>query len=402
MGFGERGSGNARARERARLAGGPRRAASHAARARARPVAAAGQPGGQAARWSGNHEPAGRRSAAASAAGGHGNVPPVPQRWGRGQRRCAGTERATACADRPPFPPLRVPLTRSRAPHPRPILFDPAFPARVRAPDALDAHPRARADPRAAVTSRVEAFYKEQHERQTVEFVRAMEARYTPAPARRAPGMPRMGVWEAAELLDTIIDDSDPDTSLSQIEHCMQTAEALRAAFPGEEHGWLHLTGFIHDLGKVLAHPAFGCLPQWAVVGDTYPVACAPDPLVVYHEHFAGCPDARVEAYARKHGVYSPGCGLDNVHMSWGHDEYIYRVLRAHAPCVLPPEALFICRYHSFYALHQHGAYEWMLTAEERHTMLPWLRTFQRFDLYSKVRAPFRTRTPPRARAFAR
>eukprot|EP00793_Prasinoderma_coloniale_P001503 PRCOL_00003307-RA len=239
-------------------------------------------------------------------------------------------------------------------------------------------------DPRTAVTSRVEAFYKEQHERQTVEFVRAMEARYTPAPARRAPGMPRMGVWEAAELLDTIIDDSDPDTSLSQIEHCMQTAEALRAAFPGEEHGWLHLTGFIHDLGKVLAHPAFGCLPQWAVVGDTYPVACAPDPLVVYHEHFAGCPDARVEAYARKHGVYSPGCGLDNVHMSWGHDEYIYRVLRAHAPCVLPPEALFICRYHSFYALHQHGAYEWMLTAEERHTMLPWLRTFQRFDLYSK------------------
>ena len=36
MGFGERGSGNACARDRARLAGGPRRAASHAARARAR------------------------------------------------------------------------------------------------------------------------------------------------------------------------------------------------------------------------------------------------------------------------------------------------------------------------------------------------------------------------------
>ena len=37
-----------------------------------------------------------------------------------------------------------------------------------------------------------------------------------------------MGVWEALEYLNTLVDDSDPDTDLSQIEHNLQTAEAIR------------------------------------------------------------------------------------------------------------------------------------------------------------------------------
>ena len=37
-------------------------------------------------------------------------------------------------------------------------------------------------------------------------------------------------VWEAMEFLNTLVDDSDPDTELSQIEHLMQTSEAIRAA----------------------------------------------------------------------------------------------------------------------------------------------------------------------------
>ena len=40
----------------------------------------------------------------------------------------------------------------------------------------------------------------------------------------------------------------------------LQTAERLRKDFP--EHGWLHLTGLIHDLGKIMA--MYG-EPQWAV-----------------------------------------------------------------------------------------------------------------------------------------
>lgn len=50
--------------------------------------------------------------------------------------------------------------------------------------------------------------------------------------------------------------------------------QAIRKAYPGEEWDWFHLTGFIHDLGKLLLLPKFGGLPQWAVVGDTFPVGC--------------------------------------------------------------------------------------------------------------------------------
>src|SRR5258708_31475355 len=35
-------------------------------------------------------------------------------------------------------------------------------------------------------------------------------------------------IWEAAEFLNTLVDDSDPDTALTQIEHLLQTSEAIR------------------------------------------------------------------------------------------------------------------------------------------------------------------------------
>lgn len=38
------------------------------------------------------------------------------------------------------------------------------------------------------------------------------------------------------------------------------------------------------DLGKVLLHPSFGELPQWAVVGDTFPVGCAFDKSIVHNK----------------------------------------------------------------------------------------------------------------------
>lgn len=37
-------------------------------------------------------------------------------------------------------------------------------------------------------------------------------------------------------------------------------------------------------------------------------------------------PDYYNPAYNTKYGVYSPNCGLDNVMMSWGHDDYMYLV----------------------------------------------------------------------------
>ena len=90
-----------------------------------------------------------------------------------------------------------------------------------------------------------------------------------------------MGIWEAMEFLNTLVDDSDPDTSLTQIEHLMQTAEAIRA--DGHPR-WFILTGLIHDLGKILC--LFG-EPQWAVVGDTFPVGCRYSDQIVFPEFFA-------------------------------------------------------------------------------------------------------------------
>jgi inositol oxygenase len=89
---------------------------------------------------------------------------------------------------------------------------------------------------------------------------------------------------------------------------------------------WMHLCGLLHDLGKVLAHPAFGSQPQWAVVGDTFPTGITPEPCVVYHSLFNGNPDLQDPRFQGPCGAYSPGCGLDKVRMSWGHDEYGYMV----------------------------------------------------------------------------
>ncbi len=51
------------------------------------------------------------------------------------------------------------------------------------------------------------------------------------------------------EYLNFLVDDSDLDTDLSQIEHLLQTAEAVRR--DGRPR-WFILTGLIHDLGKIL------------------------------------------------------------------------------------------------------------------------------------------------------
>lgn len=99
-----------------------------------------------------------------------------------------------------------------------------------------------------------------------------------------------------------------------------------------------HLTGFIHDLGKILTHPLFG-EPQFAVVGDKNPVGCAFSEHIVYPEFFEGNPDAQDPRYNTKFGIYEPNCGLHNVLMNYGHDEYLYTVLKGNQ-CKLPEEAL--------------------------------------------------------------
>ena len=45
------------------------------------------------------------------------------------------------------------------------------------------------------------------------------------------------------------------------------------------------------------------------------------------YQYFTENPDCNNSAYNSKYGVYSEGCGLDRVFMSWGHDDYMYLVL---------------------------------------------------------------------------
>jgi inositol oxygenase len=213
----------------------------------------------------------------------------------------------------------------------------------------------------------VREFYRLNHRHQTFEFVQKKRSEFLALNRRE------MGIWEAAEFLNTLVDDSDPDTDLSQLEHLLQTAEQIRG--DGQPR-WFILAGLIHDLGKIL------CLygePQWAVVGDTFPVGCAYSDTIVFHPFFADNPDSRSPRFQTPLGVYEKGCGLDNVFMSWGHDEYIYNIAKDY----LPMEALYMLRYHSFYPAHKEGAYDYLMNDQDR-AMFKWVKAFNPYDLYTK------------------
>ena len=55
-----------------------------------------------------------------------------------------------------------------------------------------------------------------------------------------------MSIWECCELLNSVVDESDPDLDEPQIQHLLQTAEAIRQDYPNED--WLHLTALIHGI----------------------------------------------------------------------------------------------------------------------------------------------------------
>ena len=213
----------------------------------------------------------------------------------------------------------------------------------------------------------VAEFYRLNHQYQTLDYVLQKEKEYF--------GLKRgvKSVWEAAEYLNTLVDDSDPDTDLTQLEHLLQTSEAIRR--DGHPR-WMVLVGFVHDLGKCL------CLygePQWGVVGDTFPVGCAWSDQIVFPEYFANNPDRNAPKYQTQYGIYEPNCGLDKVHMSFGHDGYIGEVMKKY----MPEESLYMLRYHSFYSAHRHGAYQHLENEKDR-AMLEWVKKFNPYDLYSK------------------
>ena len=89
-----------------------------------------------------------------------------------------------------------------------------------------------------------------------------------------------MGIWEAMEFLNTLVDEPAILIDPTRLNDLMQTSEGFADGHPR----WFVVTGLIHDLGKVLC--PFGEL--WAVVGDTFPVGCRYSNKVVFPEFFGG------------------------------------------------------------------------------------------------------------------
>ncbi|RXK50827.1 inositol oxygenase family protein [Aquirufa rosea] len=228
------------------------------------------------------------------------------------------------------------------------------------------------------ITAAVKEHYRKMRSRQTYDYVQRMKKKYL---TFERP----MDLWEMMERLNALVDVSDPDLNLPNVIHLLQTAEGLRAEGRPD---WMQLVGLIHDLGKAMY--LFGSdedgtsqAEQWGLVGDVFAVGCKFPDSCVYPEFNSLNPDSLVDLYNTDLGIYSPGCGLDNLELAWGHDEYLYQVLKNHKDNKIPHEGMVMIRYHSFYPWHTGGAYKQFMNAEDE-KYLEWIKDFNKYDLYTK------------------
>ncbi len=213
--------------------------------------------------------------------------------------------------------------------------------------------------------------YKEMHEKQTLDYVEKKLKQYSSLTNSK------MTMTKALSLMNNFIDPSDPDLDEENIIHAYQTAERIRQKYP--ENKELQLTGLIHDVGKVLF--SFG-EPSWTVVGDTFAVGCELPECIVYYDTLKNNPDYKNPKYQGL-GIYEKECGITNLKISFGHDEYLYQVLKNNKNHLLPVKYWNIIRFHSFYPWHTGGAYKQFMTKEDEQLMKDVLE-FNNFDLYSK------------------
>jgi len=185
--------------------------------------------------------------------------------------------------------------------------------------------------------------------------------------------------WNLFHKLDGIVDLSDPDTSMPNSLHALQTAEAIRAT--GKYPEWFVLTGLIHDMGKILylkGCPEDGTSidTQWSIVGDTFITGCnIPDDIILSEYN-------NLNKDHNKNNYYYDNIGLSNCEVSFGHDEFMYRLLEANGH-KLPIEADYIIRYHSLYAWHSGTSYDYLENNVDKE-MKKIVQEFNKFDLYTK------------------
>lgn len=174
---------------------------------------------------------------------------------------------------------------------------------------------------------RVIEHYRDMRKNHTVAFYQKMLKKYD---FSNGNFRKLMTIEEAFEELESYVDSSDPDLDLPNKLHLLQTAEGIRRAGHPD---WMQLTGLLHDMGKIMflwgtgEDGQDGYSPdgkQWALGGDTFVVGCEiPSDAVVFPEFNDLNPDMHDERYNTKYGMYKPHCGLDELMLAWGHDEYM-------------------------------------------------------------------------------
>jgi len=158
--------------------------------------------------------------------------------------------------------------------------------------------------------------------------------------------------WELFNMAD-IKDISDPDIDLENYYHFYQTAEGIRKDGHPE---WFQLVGLIHDMGKILYRK--GCKKDgttldtmWGIVGDTFIVGHQIPDSVIYND-YNNLNGDHIRYLDDKYGMYKDSIGLNNILCSFGHDEYLYRLLK-YNNIDLPEEAYYMIRFHSLYLWHE-------------------------------------------------
>lgn len=214
-------------------------------------------------------------------------------------------------------------------------------------------------------------FYQQLHQNQTLQSVRNIKKKYSQLKQCE------MTMKEALSLLDNFVDPSDPDVDLPNSVHAYQTAEMIRKQYPDDTS--LQITGLIHDLGKVLFQ--FG-EPNYNIVGDTFVLGCEFSKKIVYYDTLTKNPNYYHPVYSTKYGIYKPNCGLEKLEISYGHDEYLYTVLKNNTHN-LEKKYCNIIRYHSFYPWHTGGDYHYFMNENDKETLQDIIK-FNSFDLYSK------------------
>lgn len=155
-------------------------------------------------------------------------------------------------------------------------------------------------------------------DRRPAPSVSSQSAEWARAMRQARPTGHRLSVWDALDLLTDFRDTSAGASATSPIHHAFQTAETLRCAGASD---WMVVVGLVHDVGMVLARlrpgPGTDDATQWGLTGPVRVLERGP-----------------------------PGGGLDRCLVSYGHGEYLYRVLTRTPGVQLPDAGMRVVRYH--------------------------------------------------------